>query len=150
MPPRKSLRNRVAAVTQPAEDTVVEEVNGAATKAKKPTKADPEAKAVIDQKPAKKTPAAASKKRKAAQPKVKAEEEEHECDSHGEEADEEEEKAKPTPKKRKTKKEKEDEAMPLAKRTVVSTLKRPMYIGAHVSGAGGKTHMHPPPTPKTK
>ncbi|ROW10848.1 hypothetical protein VPNG_05344 [Cytospora leucostoma] len=137
MPPRKSPRNRGAAVTQQAEDTVVEKVNGAATKAKKPIKAEPEAKTVTDQKPTKATPAPASKKRKAAQPKVKAEEGEHECDSHGEEADEEEEKSKPTPKKRKTKKEKEDEAMPLAQRTVVSSLKRAMYIGAHVSGAGG-------------
>jgi AP endonuclease-1 len=42
-------------------------------------------------------------------------------------------------KKRKTKEEKEAEAMPLAARTVVGTLKKALYIGAHVSGAGGKT-----------
>lgn len=41
------------------------------------------------------------------------------------------------PKKRKTKEEKEAEAMPLAARTAVSSLKKAMYIGAHVSGAGG-------------
>ena len=41
-------------------------------------------------------------------------------------------------KKRKTKEEKEAEAMPLAARTSIQTLKRAMYIGAHVSGAGGK------------
>lgn len=41
-------------------------------------------------------------------------------------------------KKRKTKEEKEVEAMPLAERTVIGTLKKAMHIGAHVSGAGGK------------
>jgi AP endonuclease 1 len=40
-------------------------------------------------------------------------------------------------KKRKTKEEKEAEAMPLAARTVISTLKKAMHIGAHVSAAGG-------------
>ncbi len=41
-------------------------------------------------------------------------------------------------KKRKTTKAKEEDAMPLAERTVVSSLKKGMYIGAHVSAAGGK------------
>lgn len=46
--------------------------------------------------------------------------------------------AKPAPKKRKTKAEKEaEENMILAPRTAVSSLKRSMFIGAHVSGAGG-------------
>jgi AP endonuclease-1 len=49
-------------------------------------------------------------------------------------------------KKRKTKEEKAAEAMPLAARTPIQTLKKAMYIGAHVSGAGGKyfhpTHQH--------
>ncbi|KAI9739901.1 MAG: hypothetical protein M1818_004957 [Claussenomyces sp. TS43310] len=40
-------------------------------------------------------------------------------------------------KPRKTKEEKEAEAMPLAARTAVQGLKRAMYIGAHVSAAGG-------------
>ncbi|TVY17757.1 DNA-(apurinic or apyrimidinic site) lyase 1 [Lachnellula arida] len=40
-------------------------------------------------------------------------------------------------KKRKTKEEKEAEAMPLAPRTIISTLKQAMHIGAHVSAAGG-------------
>ncbi|PQE29262.1 apurinic apyrimidinic endonuclease protein [Rutstroemia sp. NJR-2017a BBW] len=40
-------------------------------------------------------------------------------------------------KKRKTKEEKEAENMPLAERTLVTTLKKAMHIGAHVSGAGG-------------
>jgi AP endonuclease-1 len=44
-------------------------------------------------------------------------------------------------KKRKTKEEKESEEMPLAVRTPIETLKRAMYIGAHVSGAGGKHHV---------
>lgn len=41
-------------------------------------------------------------------------------------------------KKRKTKEEKGAEAMPLAARTAIQALKRPMYIGAHISAAGGK------------
>ncbi|KAM3084797.1 DNA-(apurinic or apyrimidinic site) lyase [Clarireedia jacksonii] len=40
-------------------------------------------------------------------------------------------------KKRKTKEEKEAENMPMAERTLVTTLKKAMHIGAHVSGAGG-------------
>ncbi|RFU31316.1 hypothetical protein B7463_g5032, partial [Scytalidium lignicola] len=40
-------------------------------------------------------------------------------------------------KKRKTKEEKEAEAMPLAVRTLIKSLKKPMYIGAHISAAGG-------------
>jgi hypothetical protein len=79
---------------------------------------------------------AAGKKRKAADD---TEGEDHECDSHNEA--EPDEKEKPAPKKRKTKKDKEAEAMPLAQRTAVSSLKRAMYIGAHVSGAGGEYHM---------
>ncbi|KAI5462965.1 xylose isomerase-like protein [Mariannaea sp. PMI_226] len=41
------------------------------------------------------------------------------------------------PKKRKTKAKEEDGGMPLADRTAVSSLKKAMYIGAHVSAAGG-------------
>jgi AP endonuclease-1 len=63
--------------------------------------------------------------------KVKVEEE-------AEEELREDEDTKKVKKKRKTKEEKEAEAMPLAGRTSVQTLKRAMYIGAHVSGAGGK------------
>ena len=44
-----------------------------------------------------------------------------------------------TVKKRKTK-AKEEDSMPLAERTAVSALKNAMYIGAHVSGAGGLTY----------
>ena len=39
-------------------------------------------------------------------------------------------------KKRKTKEE-ENDTMPLAARTAVATLKKKMYIGAHISSAGG-------------
>lgn len=44
-------------------------------------------------------------------------------------------------KKRKTKEEKNTEAMPLAVRTTVTSLKHAMHIGAHVSAAGGKYHI---------
>jgi AP endonuclease-1 len=45
---------------------------------------------------------------------------------------------KPAPKKRKTASKKDSgDSMPLAARTAVASLKRAMYIGAHVSGAGG-------------
>ncbi|PNY24456.1 DNA-(Apurinic or apyrimidinic site) lyase [Tolypocladium capitatum] len=40
-------------------------------------------------------------------------------------------------KKRKTKAAKDADSMPLAERTAVSSLKKAMYIGAHVSAAGG-------------
>lgn len=49
---------------------------------------------------------------------------------------------KPAAKKRKTKAEKAEDNMPLAARTAIASMKRAMYIGAHVSGAGG-----PPLTP---
>lgn len=43
------------------------------------------------------------------------------------------------PKKRKSKAKTEDSAMPLMDRTAVSSLKKTMYIGAHVSAAGGES-----------
>ncbi|XWW93228.1 hypothetical protein V2A60_001160 [Cordyceps javanica] len=43
----------------------------------------------------------------------------------------------PQPKKRKTAKGKDEDTMPLGNRTAVSSLKKAMYIGAHVSAAGG-------------
>lgn len=45
--------------------------------------------------------------------------------------------AAPLPKKRRTTKAKGEDTMPLADRTAVSSLKKAMYIGAHVSAAGG-------------
>jgi len=68
----------------------------------------------------------ANEKKAPAKRKTKAEEQD------GDEADA----AKPK-KKRKTKEEKEAEAMPILPRTAVSSLKKAMHIGAHVSGAGG-------------
>ncbi|KAH6650166.1 xylose isomerase-like protein [Chaetomium tenue] len=44
---------------------------------------------------------------------------------------------KPAPKKRKTTKKDAEDTMALAARTAVTSLKRAMYIGAHVSAAGG-------------
>lgn len=73
-------------------------------------------------------------KRKAAP----VEDEEPSCDSCPEDEEPEETK-KPAPKKRKTTKgaSAADDTMALATRTAISSLKRAMYIGAHVSGAGG-------------
>ncbi|KFX91850.1 hypothetical protein O988_07555 [Pseudogymnoascus sp. VKM F-3808] len=45
--------------------------------------------------------------------------------------------AKKPVKKRKTKEETENDAMPVAARSAVAALKRKMYIGAHISAAGG-------------
>lgn len=67
-------------------------------------------------------------KQKAPKRKAKTEDGDEDEDAHD----------KKTPKKRKTKGEKEAEAMPLAVRTVIATLKHAMHIGAHVSGAGGE------------
>ncbi len=54
-----------------------------------------------------------------------------------EEPDSEEVVSRPAaPKKRKTK-GKDEDSMPLAERTAVTSLKKAMYIGAHVSAAGG-------------
>jgi AP endonuclease-1 len=54
-----------------------------------------------------------------------------------EEEDEVREVVKPA-KKRKTKAKEEENGMPLAERTAVASLKKAMYIGAHVSAAGGQ------------
>lgn len=77
---------------------------------------------------------AASKIVAKAAPKRKAE-----SDSNGADAAADATPAAPQPKKRKTAKSKEEDAMPLADRTAVSSLKKAMYIGAHVSAAGGKS-----------
>jgi AP endonuclease-1 len=72
-----------------------------------------------------------SQKQKKSSAKRKAKTEDDE-DEDGEEAGDNKVK-----KKRKTKEEKEAKAMPLAERTLMGTLKKAMYIGAHVSAAGG-------------
>lgn len=138
MPPRQSLRTRRAAAEVPETKT---------------TAAAP-----------KKTRTAAASKRKAATADSDVDEEETEVKSEGSEA-EDTKATKATPKARSTKrkavaedddevvkaekdikpvkktrtaKTKIEDIMPLAKRTAVSSLKQAMYIGAHVSGAGGK------------
>lgn len=58
---------------------------------------------------------------------------------HTPEADDEDVEEKKPSKKRKTKEEKAAEAMPLAARAAVGTLKHAMHVGAHVSGAGGNS-----------
>ncbi|PSR80807.1 xylose isomerase-like protein [Coniella lustricola] len=125
MPLRTSPRKRtVAAAVVKAEETV----RTATTKAQKATrtKAAPVEAA-----------APARKRKRVAGPKAKDEDEEHKCDSHDEGEEPQEVKTKAAPKKRKTQKEKEDDAVPLAERTAVGSLKKAMYIGAHVSAAGG-------------
>lgn len=140
MPPRTSPRKRVAASVIKSEETKVvekkvEKGKGAATKTNKTkTEAATTKKAKV---PAATTTKA--RKRKAVKEEESGDkgdvaEQDHGCDSHGEEA---EEVKKPAPKKRKTKKDKEDDMAPLAERTAVSSLKKAMYIGAHVSAAGG-------------
>jgi AP endonuclease-1 len=56
-----------------------------------------------------------------------------------EEEDDDDTEEKKVPKKRKTKEEKEAEAMPLAARTLIGSLKKAIHIGAHVSSAGGES-----------
>ncbi|KAI1455639.1 AP endonuclease [Annulohypoxylon moriforme] len=73
-------------------------------------------------------PAATSQKGKAGKRKIEDEDED------------DVEPSAPAPKaakKRKTAKGKVEDLVALAKRTVIDTLKKPMYIGAHVSSAGG-------------
>ncbi|CAN8098933.1 unnamed protein product [Discula destructiva] len=142
MPLRSSPRKRAApAANNTEEPAQVERSNGAASKrsAKKPAVAPQKKKNAVA------TATTPSKKRKAAEQDGGEDEQGHECDSHdegaGEEEEEEEEEekidVKPTPKKRKTKEDKQAEMVPLAARTAISSLPKAMYIGAHVSGAGG-------------
>ncbi|KAK1996363.1 AP endonuclease [Colletotrichum falcatum] len=121
MPPRTSARRKAQALVE----TKVEETKTTTTTktngTKSTTVAATKSKTATSKKPA--------PKRKAAS------DDEHE--SCGSCAEEEEEKP---AKKRKTAargKAKKEDDMPLADRTAVSSLKKAMYIGAHVSGAGG-------------
>ncbi|KAK0632265.1 xylose isomerase-like protein [Immersiella caudata] len=61
------------------------------------------------------------------------------CDEKENKSEDEKDVKKPATKKPRTKAapKKADNSMPLAARTAVTSLKRAMYIGAHVSGAGG-------------
>lgn len=150
MPPRTSARNKAAAAAAAAKLEEKKAAEKPATKARGKNAAVAKVKAepvspVRNGKKKKPAGAAPSKKRKAA---VESDaEEEHECDSHDEADDqedeavkeEEEDKKKPAPKKRKTAKAKDEDMAPLAQRTAVSSLKKAMFIGAHVSAAGGKS-----------
>jgi len=135
MPPRQSSRKRALDVIPKLEEkVVVERPKPAARAARKTTALKEEEDSDVETKtPAttKTTTISTTKetkttaKRKAVEaPLVAIEPKEEPQDS------------KPAPKKRKTK-VKDEDVMPLAERTVVSTLKKAMYIGAHVSGAGG-------------
>ncbi|TDZ23692.1 DNA-(apurinic or apyrimidinic site) lyase 1 [Colletotrichum orbiculare MAFF 240422] len=121
MPPRTSARRKAQEVVKTeVEEKVTTKTNGAESTTVATTKKKT---AVTKVKPA---PKAATKR------KVESEDE-HECGSCAEEEEE-----KPA-KKRKTAakgKAKQQDDMPLADRTAVSSLKKAMYIGAHVSGAG--------------
>ena len=54
------------------------------------------------------------------------------------------------PKKRKTATAKDEDTMPLADRTAISSLTKAMYIGAHVSAAGGMLPITPSGYASTK
>ncbi|KAK8056352.1 hypothetical protein PG993_001579 [Apiospora rasikravindrae] len=141
MPPRQSLRSRRAA----AEET--------------DTKPQPEAKAAAAV-PTKSGTTATRRKAPAAESDVGEEEAEVKSETPEVEDTKASRKARPTKrkaaveeddevvkaekdtksapaKKTRTAKTKIEDTMPLAKRTAVSSLKQAMYIGAHVSGAGG-------------
>lgn len=149
MAPRTSPRKKAAAAAAKVEEKVVEKVSTAAAKGKKAV-AKPTTRTKTKAEPA--APASVSKKKSAPPQKRKAveesedqenEEDKQECDSH-DEPDEPDKK--PAPKKRRTKKEKEEDMVPLAPRTAVASLKKAMFIGAHVSGAGGEMpHSHETP-----
>lgn len=120
MPPRTSARRKAQAVVE----TKVEETTTTATRTngtKSTSIAATQTKSTAAKKPV--------AKRKAAS------DDEHEsCGSCAEKDEEKPAKKRKTAAKGKAKKE---DDMPLADRTAVSSLKKAMYIGAHVSGAGG-------------
>ncbi|XMA19339.1 hypothetical protein WAI453_012130 [Rhynchosporium graminicola] len=107
-------------------ETVLEEKAPQPKKAVKRKVKDADDEEVEDGEEIKATEKQSPKPKKAAKRKIK--------DEDGDNEDAEDNKSK---KKRKTKEEKEAEAMPIAARTAVGTLKSAMRIGAHVSGAGG-------------
>ena len=86
-------------------------------------------------KSAKSAPKAKDTKRKAT--KAVIEEEDEEETAVVEKGSSAVDAAKPK-KKRKTAQVKAEDEAPLAERTAISSLKKSMYIGAHVSAAGGK------------
>ncbi|KAH8845071.1 hypothetical protein MCOR27_004706 [Pyricularia oryzae] len=137
MAPRQSARRKAAAATTEPKVEIKE--------------VEQETKVVVAQTNGKKSRTIATtvvKKETKVQVKRKAEDEdedEAELSDHCKKEKAKEEKVelqdipeiKPAAKRQKTTKGKDQDTMPLAERTVVSTLKRAMYIGAHVSAAGG-------------
>jgi len=143
MPPRQSSRIAKGAVIQTSSTEVaVTKTNGtsiAKTEAKSRRvtkregtesilKPEPESKEEVK-------PAAAKKRKAATAVKTKVEDEDSAA----------EEEPKSAPKKRKTAKSKTkpEDLAPLAARTVIASLKKAMYVGAHVSSAGGMWKLYP-------
>ncbi|KAI0135598.1 AP endonuclease [Daldinia grandis] len=133
MPPRQSSRLKKAIADTAANVSAPTNMTSKAKTTKsKPTKED-----VKDESPAAIEEHKSSKKRKA--DKIEDEEEDHHHHHHHHQVEDEPVAEKPKAgKKRKTAaKAKTEDLMALAKRTIINTLKKSMYIGAHVSSAGG-------------
>ena len=133
-PPTKK-RKTASSIVKP--EKVTQAVNGTVATTQKRTararkvKSEPEPEEEESAFSSEEAPKPTPKKRQAKAKVVKKEEGEGE---------EELAKGKPAKKKRKTKEEKEAEAMPLSARTIGHKL----FIGAHVSSAGGQSfHMQP-------
>lgn len=120
--PRRGTRTRNVKVEVKEEESPDEEQQNATPRKRqrKTTKVEEEEEAEVDGNTSK--PALKGRAKKSTEVKKEAE------DADGKAAEQ------PTKKKRKTKEEKEAEAMPLAARTVGHKL----FIGAHVSSAGGQ------------
>ncbi|CCC06159.1 hypothetical protein SMACR_00377 [Sordaria macrospora] len=129
--PTRSAKSRAA--TKITSATVEESSVEEQTSAKKVTRARGGAvkkEVVVEEKKAVVKKVAATKR------KGKAQEEDDQEDIENKDPVASEETKKPAPKKRKTKASEED-ATPLAARTPMESMKRKLYIGAHVSSAGG-------------
>ncbi|KAI0396085.1 xylose isomerase-like protein [Xylariaceae sp. FL0594] len=145
MPPRQSSRLAKAAVAVQTSSTEVAvkqtKTNGAAVAARNrrvTTKREvvesiPEPEPESEEEVTK--PPATSRKRKAAVTVTAVKTEAKVEDEDVVAATEDEPKA--APKKRRTAKTKTEDLAPLAERTAIESLKKAMYIGAHVSSAGG-------------
>ncbi|KAI0176362.1 AP endonuclease [Hypoxylon sp. FL1284] len=117
------LKKAIVDTTTAAETSITNAVSNSSSKAKA-TKQKAKKEAAEDESPVSPGETKSVKKRKAAQSNVE-EDEEPAVDEPK------------TTKKRKTAKAKTEKVMALAKRSVINTLGKSMYIGAHVSSAGG-------------
>lgn len=125
MPPRRSGRNANAVVADKGATKQIKDEETDENESTEPSNSAIKAtKAVIAKKAVTVTKKTTTVKRKLK-------------DEGEEEEDEEGITEKKVTKKRKTKEEKDAETMPLVDRTLVSTLKKAVHIGAHVSAAGG-------------